>query len=116
MRPMLIVVLAALVGLCVSVPYVMAADVGRYQIIVVHGATDGMVVVKLDTTTGKTWVFDSNSFESADAAYFKSQGMEYTSKQKDMEKQGWMVAVPTHWKEMPERPVGVLYKPMPAPK
>jgi hypothetical protein len=116
MQRMLITTFAVLVGLSVSVASVMAADVGRYQIVVVHATGgDGMVVLKLDTITGKTWIFNSESFEVADAEYFERQKMDY-SHYKDMEKQGWLLYVLPYWKETSERPAGVGIRSKPTPK
>ncbi len=111
MQRILFVGLVVLASLCVSVPNLMAADVGRYQIVVVRGTSDEMVVVKLDTATGKTWVFDATLTDLADPEYLKTQGTaDPLSLYESLEKNGLMAIVPPYWKEMPERAAGYTVK------
>ncbi len=117
MQRTVIVILATLVSVCVSVTNVMAADAGRYQVVVVRGTDEGMVVLKFDTTTGKTWIFDSMSVDIADATYLKSQGItENLQYYQELEKKGYVAGIPPYWKAMPERGEGVSIRPIPGRK
>jgi hypothetical protein len=112
MRRAAVVLSSILFGLCLSTAEVLAADVGRYQVVVVRTSNEGMVALRIDTTTGKTWVLDTITFDLADNEYLKRQGMQNPQIQ-ELLRTGWVVAVPSHWKEVNEQPVGVNVRQVP---
>ncbi|RLA84267.1 MAG: hypothetical protein DRG40_05995 [Deltaproteobacteria bacterium] len=90
--------------------------VGRYQLLPVV-VKDGLVLCRIDTLTGKVWIYNPRTYNLLTEKQFKELrvdkwGMfsDYKSYLESMEKVllegGTLIYVPPHWEEIPETPSG----------
>jgi hypothetical protein len=96
-----------------------STDVGRFQLVVVKATESGLVVIKIDTKTGKAWLYDTVNSSIATEDYIKQQGLAQqfnSEKQMELARSGCMATIPPYWKELPEEPSGIDVKLRPTPK
>lgn len=75
----------------------------RYQVI-----ADNNKVFRIDTQTGKVWIFDEEGFDIASAKYLEERGLPPIPEEKreQIRRDGYELAMPSHWKEVPDSDVG----------
>ncbi len=85
-----------------------AADAGQYQLMLVRAHENGFIVLRIDTTSGRTWMLDTISHDLVDEEYLKQENYD-PSKILQQLPQGYIAVVPSHWKEIPERAKGFSF-------
>jgi hypothetical protein len=80
-----------------------ADDINRYQIT----AVSSKVLFRIDTKTGKVWLYDKEDDELLTLEYAHEHGYPSTITQEWLDKMmrdGYVVALPYHWRELSEKP------------
>jgi len=76
-----------------------SAEISRYQIVAVADKA-----FRIDTRTGKVWVYDEEGFEILTPKYLQEHGNPSIAQEKidKMVREGYAFALPAHWEEVPE--------------
>jgi hypothetical protein len=86
-----------------AIPARESAEINRYQIVAVSNK-DFSKAFKIDTQTGKVWVYDEEKFDFLTVKYLHEHGFGSTT-QEDLDKlrqEGYAFGLPAHWEEVPE--------------